>query len=87
MNICKKIGMNITVKTYLLSKVKPDVVAPVQSISILGSEIIKENCEFEFHYNKTDAKPTVLDGWISNYPGKNGLATKRSCVHITITFQ
>ena len=24
-------------------------------------EIIKENCEFEFLYNKTDVKPTVLD--------------------------
>ena len=27
----------------------------------LGSEIIKENCEFEFYFNKTDVKPTVLD--------------------------
>ena len=26
----------------------------------LGSEIIKENCEFESHFNKTDVKPTVL---------------------------
>ena len=28
----------------------------------LGPEIIKENCEFDFHFNKTDFKPTVLDG-------------------------
>ena len=28
----------------------------------LGPGIIKENCKFEFHYNKTDRKPTVLNG-------------------------
>ena len=28
----------------------------------LGSEIIKENCKFEFYYIKTDITPTVLDG-------------------------
>ena len=25
-------------------------------------EIIKENCEFQYFYNKTDVKPAVLDG-------------------------
>ena len=28
----------------------------------LGSEIIKESCEFNFDFNKTDMKPAVLDG-------------------------
>ena len=28
----------------------------------LDSEIIKENCKFNFYYNKTDITPTVLDG-------------------------
>ena len=27
----------------------------------LGLEITKENCEFDFHFNKTDINPTVLD--------------------------
>ena len=27
----------------------------------LNSEIIKENCKFNFYYNKTDITPTVLD--------------------------
>ena len=27
----------------------------------LGPEIKKESCEFDFHFNKTDLKPTVLD--------------------------
>ena len=26
----------------------------------LGPQIIKEYCEFDFHFNKTDVKPTVL---------------------------
>ena len=43
-------------------KVSPDTVAPVQSIFDLGLEILKENCEFDFHFTKTDIKPTVLDG-------------------------
>ena len=28
----------------------------------LGTNIIKENCNFRFYYNKTDITPTVLDG-------------------------
>ena len=28
----------------------------------LNSETIKENCKFNFYYNKTDSTPTVLDG-------------------------
>ena len=27
-----------------------------------NTEIIKENCEFQYFYNKTDVKPAVLDG-------------------------
>ena len=34
--------------------------------------MIKENCRFNFYYNKTDITPTVLDGWneiiLSNWP-------------------
>ena len=28
----------------------------------LSPEIIKENCEFKFYFNKTDLKPAMLDG-------------------------
>ena len=35
-------------------------------------EIIKENCEFQYNYNKTDIKPSVLDGGneiiLANWP-------------------
>ena len=28
----------------------------------LGADIIKENCDFQYYFNKTDVKPSVLDG-------------------------
>ena len=38
----------------------------------LDPEIIKENCKFNFHYNKTDITPTILDGGnesiLANWP-------------------
>ena len=38
----------------------------------LGTDIIKENCNFRFYYNKTDVTPTVLDGGneiiLANWP-------------------
>ena len=37
-----------------------------------NAEIIKENCEFQYFYNKTDVKPVVLDGGneiiLANWP-------------------
>ena len=37
-----------------------------------NAEIIKENCEFQYIYNKTDVKPSVLDGGneiiLANWP-------------------
>ena len=30
----------------------------------LDLEIIKENCQFNFYYNRTDITPTVLDGGV-----------------------
>ena len=38
----------------------------------LGTEIIKENCNFRFYYNEMDVPPTVLDGGneiiLANWP-------------------
>ena len=38
----------------------------------LGSEIIKENCNFLYYFNKTDIKSAVLDAWneiiLANWP-------------------
>ena len=38
----------------------------------LSTEIIKQNCNFLFYYNKTDITPAVLDGgneiFLTNWP-------------------
>ena len=54
--------MNITVKNYLLLKSKTQYSCASAIYFNLQPKIIKENCEFEFYYIKTDVKPTVLDG-------------------------
>ena len=48
----------------------------------LESDVIKANCEFQYYYNKTDIKPTILDGGfqiiLANWPnyGKNHVFTQ-----------
>ena len=41
----------------------------------LDSDIIKENCNFVYYFNKTDIKPTVLDRGneiiLANWPNDN----------------
>ena len=34
----------------------------VQFTLILTTENIEENCNFDYYFNKTDVKPSVLDG-------------------------
>ena len=52
--------------------------------SNLDLEIIKENCEFKFYFNKTDVKPAMLDGGhqiiLANWPSYK----KIMCVHNNI---
>ena len=54
--------MNITAKNCLYLKVKPDTAVPVPLSFNLELDVIRVNCEFQYYYNKTDIKPTVLDG-------------------------
>ena len=47
----------------------------------LESDVIRANCEFQYYYNKTDIKPTVLDGGfqiiLANWPNYR----KIMCLH------
>ena len=47
----------------------------------LESDVIKANCQFQYYYNKTDIKPTVLDGGfqiiLANWPNYR----KIMCLH------
>ena len=52
----------------------------------LESDVIKANCAFQYYYNKTNVKPTVLDGRfqiiLANWP-----SYRKLCAHTIITFQ
>ena len=85
LSTCKKIGYEYYCEELFIVKSKIRYSCTSAIYFNLGSEIIKEICEFEFHYNKTDVKPTVLDGGYQIILATDP-AIKRSCVHITITF-
>ena len=55
----------------------------------LGSDIIKENCNFRFYYNKTNVTPTVLDGGnkiiLANWPNdKHIICNINNDIHVRI---
>ena len=62
LSTCKKIGYGYYCKELFVVKSKTRYSCASTIYFNLRSEITKENCEFEFHFNKTDIKPTVLDG-------------------------
>ena len=59
---CKKIGYEYYCEELFVVKSKTRYSCASAIYFDLGPEIIKENCEFEYYFNKTDIKPTVLDG-------------------------
>ena len=54
--------MNFTVKN--ISLLNTNLVTAVKVLSTLNvtTDIIRNNCNFDFYYNKTDVTPTILDG-------------------------
>ena len=62
LNICKKMGYEYFCEELFVVKSKNRYSCASTIYFNLGSEIIKENCEFKFYFNKTDVKPAVLDG-------------------------
>ena len=49
-------------KKFLLLNINLAIAVKVLSISTFTTNIIKNNCDFDFYFNKTDVAPTVLDG-------------------------
>ena len=74
--------MSITVRNFLVVKSKSRYSCVSAIYFNLGLEIIKENCEFDFYFNKTNIKPTVLDGGhqiiLANWPSYKYLM----CLHL-----
>ena len=58
---CKNIGYEFYCEEPLAVKHKSKYSCESTIYFDLGSEIIKENCNFPYYFNKTDIKPTVLD--------------------------
>ena len=54
--------MNFIVKGFLLLSINQAIVVKVLFTFNLTTDIIKNNCNFNFYFNKTDITPAVLDG-------------------------
>ena len=57
LNTCKKIGYEYFSEDLFIVKSKNKYSCASAIYFNLKSEIIKENCEFKFYFNKTDVKP------------------------------
>ena len=69
---CEKIGYEFYCKELFIVKHKSSYSCESPIYFNLSIEIIKNNCDFDFYFNKTDVTPTVLDGGdeiiLSNWP-------------------
>ena len=60
--MCKRIGYEYYCEELFVVKSKSIYSCASAIYFYFGAEIIKENCEFDFYFNKTNIKPSVLDG-------------------------
>ena len=59
---CKKIGCELYCEELFAVRHKSKYSCESTIYCDIDKEIIKQNCEFKFYYNKTDIIPTVLNG-------------------------
>ena len=59
---CKKIGYEFYCEELFVVRHKSRYSCKSAIYFDLDKEIIKQNCQFTFSYNKIDVIPTVLDG-------------------------
>ena len=59
---CKNIGYEFYREELFVVKHKSSYSCESAIYFNLTTDIIKNNCNFDFHFNKTDITPTVLDG-------------------------
>ena len=69
---CKRIGYEFYCEELFVVKHKYKFSCESAIYFNLGTNTIKENCNYRFYYNKTDITPTVLDGGneiiLANWP-------------------
>ena len=59
---CNRIGYEFYCEEFFIVKHKSKYSCESAIFFNLDAETIKDNCDFQFYYNKTDIIPTVLDG-------------------------
>ena len=81
LKMCKKIGYAYYCKELFVIKSKSRYSCTSMIYFNLEWDVIKANFEFQYYYNKTDIKPTVLDGGfqiiLANWPNYR----KIMCLH------
>ena len=69
---CKRIGYEFYCEELFIVKHKSSYSCESAIYFNLTTDIIKNNCNFKFYFNKTDITPTVLDGgdeiFLANWP-------------------
>ena len=69
---CKRIGYEYYCKELFLVNSKTKYICASALYFQLDKQTIKENCIFDYYYNKTDIKPSILDGGLeivlANWP-------------------
>ena len=81
LKMCKKIGYEYYCEELFVISSKTRYSSTSTIYFNLKSDVIKANCEFQYYYNRTDIKPTVLDGGLQiilpNWPNYR----KIMCLH------
>ena len=81
LKMCKRIGYEYYCEELFVVKSKTRYSCASAVYFNLESDVIRANCEFQYYYNKTDIKPTVLDGGfqiiLANWPNYR----KIMCLH------
>ena len=72
LKMCKRIGYEYYCEELFVIKSKTRYSCASAIYFNLESDVIKANCEFQYYYNKTNIKPTVLNGGfqiiLANWP-------------------
>ena len=85
LHTCKKIGYEYFCEELFVVKSKTIYSCASAIYFNLDPQIIKENCELKFSFNKTDVKSPCLMVDLKSY-WQSGPVIKRSCVHIIIIY-
>ena len=87
LRICKRIGYEFYCEELFMVKHKSKYSCESAIYFNLNPLTIKENCKFQFYYDKTYITPTVLDGSNEIHLGKLGQMINTLHATLTMTYQ